>query len=128
MKKVIKRNVQQKRTIYKKKAMISALKTQLGNVSKACKQVKLAQKTHYEWLKVDKEYNNQVQDVFKETVDFVVSKLFENIEDCNQKAIEFFLKTKGGFVERQIIESKNLNIDLDINKLQEAIKNGIPYK
>jgi hypothetical protein len=96
MEKVTKRNI-------KKTAMINSLKSSLGVVSTACEKVGIVRKTFYEWIKNDLEFKEEVDNISEDAIDFVESKLFEEIEKNNITAIIFYLKTKGkkrGFVER----------------------------
>ena len=60
----------------------------------------------------------------------VTNSLFKSANSGNITAQIFYLKTKGkdrGYVERQEIES-NIKVDVDMDKLREAIKNGVPYQ
>lgn len=114
----------------KKRAMLDALQKSLGIVSTACEKVGISRKTHYQWLKEDKEYRENVEDISEASIDFAESKLFERIngvliagngqtddereENCyrvppSDTALIFYLKTKGkkrGYVERTEIEAK----------------------
>jgi hypothetical protein len=111
-----------------KKAMILAMKECLGNISKACEIVGISRTTHYEWMKDDSSYSEQIDSIEQEAIDFVEGKLFERINGVsigkkNEKgelvvydsppsdtAIIFYLKTKGkkrGYVERQEIDLGN---------------------
>lgn len=83
--------------------MLAALEKSLGIVSSACKKVKIARQTHYEWLREDADYKAAVQEIDEMALDFVESKLYKQIASDNPTAIIFHLKTKGksrGYVER----------------------------
>lgn len=96
-----------------KNSMLTALKANLGNVSKSCEAVGISRQTHYRWLEEDPEYKESVEEVGEHCIDFVEGKLFELIDGvqveettmmgekvvyqrapCKTSAI-FFLKTKG---------------------------------
>lgn len=114
----------------KKKLMIEALKKHLGVVTRACKQVEITYQTHYNWLKDNEEYKKEVEAIPNMVLDFVENALFKLIREGTPSAIIFFLKTKGrerGYIEKQEIES-NIRLDMDTEKLREAIKNGVPYQ
>lgn len=90
-----------------KRAMISALESTLGIVSKACKKVDIARQTHYEWMREDEQYKADVEAVNELAIDFAESALHQQIESGNPTSTIFYLKTKGkkrGFVEKTEIE------------------------
>ena len=90
-----------------KKNLISALESNLGIVTAACKQAGIARSTYYEWYNSDSEFKKAVDDVSDQTLDFVESKLHEKIKDGDTTSIIFYCKTKGkkrGYVERQEIK------------------------
>lgn len=92
----------------KKKAMLEALESSLGIVSKACKDVGICRKTHYDWLKDDPEYAKEVALIDDMAIDFAESSLHEQIKDKVPTSTIFYLKTKGkkrGYVEKQEVES-----------------------
>ena len=96
----------QNRTEHHKKAIIEALEKSLGVVTTACKLVGVGRTTFYQWLKDDEVFAQQVKDIDNIALDFVESKLFENIRDGKTSETIFYLKTKGksrGYVERQEI-------------------------
>ena len=96
----------QNRTEHHKKAIIEALEKSLGVVTTACKIVGIGRTTFYQWLKDDEDFARQVKDIENIALDFVESKLFENIRDGKTSETIFYLKTKGknrGYVERQEI-------------------------
>ena len=87
-----------------KKAMLEALEKSLGVVTTACKQVGINRSTHYDWLKNDEEYREQVKALENIVLDFAESQLHKQILDGNTTATIFLLKTKGksrGYIERQ---------------------------
>ncbi len=89
-----------------KKAIIAALEKSLGVVTEACRKVGVGRTTFYGWLKDDKEFDAEVKDVQNIALDFVESKLFENIREGKTSEMIFYLKTKGksrGYIERQEI-------------------------
>lgn len=90
-----------------KKQLIEALQKSLGVVSTACKVVGISRTTYYQYLKDDEDFKSQVENIEEEAIDFVESKLFEQIQDNNTTATIFYLKTKGkkrGYTEKQEIE------------------------
>ncbi len=72
----------------------------------------------------------EIKEEREKLIDVGERKLIELINQGNFNAIKLLLTTKGkdrGYIERQEIES-NIKIDVDMNKLREAIKDGIPYQ
>jgi len=121
-----------------KKAMVEALKSSFGIVSTAASNVGISRQTHYNWIKDDPEYSEQVENINEAAIDFVESKLREKIngvtvQTYNSKgepviyeqppsdtAIIFYLKTKAkkrGYVERQEFTP----VDPDGNSVQPII-------
>ena len=89
-----------------KKAVIDALEKSLGVVTEACRKAGVGRTTFYGWLKDDKQFAADVKDIQDIALDFVESKLFENIREGKTSEMIFYLKTKGktrGYVERQEI-------------------------
>ena len=90
-----------------KKAMIEALEKSLCVVTTACKQVGIDRKTHYNWLKRDKKYAEEVENLQDITLDFAESQLHKQIKDGNTTATIFLLKTRGkkrGYIERSELQ------------------------
>lgn len=50
-----------KKTELRKKAMLEALKSSLGNVTAAAEKIGIDRTTHYYWLREDPEYNKQYE-------------------------------------------------------------------
>jgi hypothetical protein len=107
-----------------KKAIIEALEKSLGVVTTACKIVGVGRTTFYGWMKEDEVFAERVEDIQNIALDFVESKLFENIKDGKTSEMIFYLKTKGkkrGYVERQEITGAdgmptNFQIEIIENK------------
>jgi len=96
----------QNRTEHHKKAMIAALEKSLGIVTTACKKVGIGRTTFYDWIKEDKEFAKEVNQIQDIALDFAESQLHSQIGDGSTAATIFYLKTKGkkrGYVERQEI-------------------------
>lgn len=96
----------------KKSVMIQALESSLGVVSVACNKAEISRETHYRWYKEDPIYKQEVDNVKNVCLDFVESKLFEQIRDNNTTSTIFYLKTQGknrGYVERQEVDLGNEN-------------------
>jgi len=91
----------------KQKAMIEALKSQLGVVTAACSLVKIDRSTHYAWLKDNYLYRKEVSDIPEITHDFVENALLKQIKEGNPSSTQFYLKTKGkvrGYIDKHEIE------------------------
>jgi hypothetical protein len=112
------------KTEHHKKALIEALEKSLGVVTTACKSLGVGRTTFYGWLKEDEEFAEKVNDIQNIALDFVESKLFENIRDGKTSEMIFYLKTKGkkrGYIERQEITGAdgmptNFQIEIIDNK------------
>lgn len=94
-----------------KKAIIAALEKTLGVVTPALEITGIGRTTFYQWIKQDEDFKNQVQSIGERSIDYVESKLFEQITDGNTTATIFYLKTKGkkrGYIERQEIAHEGI--------------------
>jgi hypothetical protein len=98
----------------KKRALVEALKANLGNVLKSCEVAGVSKSSYYNWMKEDPEFAEAVEEVDNVQFDFVQSKLFEQVEEGNTACIIFYLKTKGkkkGYSEKEDRDD-NLNINI----------------
>lgn len=106
-----------------KKAIVEALEKSLGIVTTACKKVGIGRTQYYQWLKDDKEFAKQVEDIENIAIDFAESQLHQQIGDGNTSATIFYLKTKGkkrGYIERSDINvSSDDRIKIDIMPFDE---------
>jgi hypothetical protein len=111
----------------RKKLLLEALEKTLGIVTDACRMANINRDTHYRWMREDEQYRQAVEDIDNITLDFVESKLHQNINANDNAAIIFYLKTKGkkrGYIERQEIDyNKGLKIEItDVSgKTKESI-------
>ena len=90
-----------------KKALLEALEKSLGVVTTACKQVGIDRTTFYRYYKNDSKFKAKVDELQNVALDFVESKLFNQIQNDNPTSTIFYLKTKGkkrGYIERQEIQ------------------------
>jgi hypothetical protein len=109
----------------RKKAVIEAMKSQMGIVTKACRIANIERCTFYRWYAEDAEFKAAIDDVENIAVDFVEGKLYELIQDKNPAAIIFHLKCRGkkrGYYEKSQIEHSgqlNINAKVDFTKLTD---------
>ena len=76
---------------------------EISIISTACKMVGCSRQTYYDFYKEDESFKKAVDQTSDLAYDFVVSKLYENIEKGKETSIIFFLKTQGknkGWVEK----------------------------
>jgi len=93
----------------KKKAMLEALRSSLGIVTRAADLVGIDRRTHYRWMREDEQYKADVDDLQDVALDFAESRLHKLMDDGNAASIIFYLKTKGrhrGYVEKQEVVTK----------------------
>lgn len=102
-----------------KRNLLSALEKSLGIVSTACKMVGIRREHHYYLYKHDLEYKQAVDEIQNVALDFVETKLFENIDNNSDTSIIFYLKTRGklrGYIEKQEIEhSGGIGVNINFN-------------
>ena len=73
-------------------------------ISAACEAANISRRTYYDWKEQDDDFAQRIIEVDEARIDYVESKLFENIDGNKTNEILFYLKTKGknrGYVERQ---------------------------
>ncbi len=110
--------------------MIEALIASLGIISTACSAVGINRSTHYEWIKTDDHYAEQVIDIAEHAHDMVESQLHDQIKDGNTTATIFYMKCKmrsRGYVERQDVNLQTNRpdfSDLTTDEIREHLKNG----
>lgn len=137
MKKIVKKPRNLDKTDENKYNLLIALEKNLGNITKACKAVKVARSQFYVYLESDTEFKEKVKEIEEANLDFVESKMYERIKGYTHKEtkvfqykgqiitqevtkyyppdsrlIQFFLETKGA--ERGYLK-KQLNINVDEN-------------
>lgn len=89
----------------KKEKMLNELSASRGIIKIACDRSGISRNTFYEWMKNDEEFKKAVDIIQEEQIDFVESRLLDNINDGDTQASTFYLKTKGkgrGYTERDI--------------------------
>ena len=89
-----------------KNAMLQALEKSLGVVTTASVKANIDRTTHYRWLRTDKDYASKVEELRNIKLDFLESKLHEQVQNDNVTALIFALNTQGksrGYVESQDI-------------------------
>lgn len=97
----------------KKTLVIEYLKKSKGIVADACKNTGISRGTFYKWYKEDEDFKEQVDEINEATLDFVESKLLENIKKGEVTSIIFYLKTKGrnrGYQEKTEIDINSLKL------------------
>jgi len=108
--------------------MLEALEKAMGVVTTAAKMAGIERTTHYLWMREDKEYKAQVDDVQNIVLDFAETALYKMVENHQPAATLFLLKTKGkqrGYVERQEIQHSSdteTDITFEIHKREKEAK------
>ena len=118
------------RTLKNKAAMLDALKFSMGIVAPACAMVGISRNTHYNWLKSDPGYSDEVKQIEESTFDFVETQMLKQIKGGNTIMTIFYAKSKmksRGFVERTEVEVTNKPAfivnpeDKGVNKVMDVI-------
>lgn len=102
-----------------KKIMLEALEKSLGIVSEACRNCDVGRTQHYEYIKTDPKYKEEVQRIQNAVLDMAESSLYTQIKNGNPTSTIFFLKTKGksrGYIEKQEIDMR-IEPKIDLSKL-----------
>jgi hypothetical protein len=96
----------------KKKSFIEAWENSFGNITVACKALKMSRQTFYDWKNEDEVFKQALKDAEPGEIflDFAESALQNKIRKGDTTAIIFALKTKGkkrGYIER----SEHINVE-----------------
>lgn len=97
-----------------------------GIVSAACKKAGISRETFYNWLKVDPIFKASIENMEDATHGYVEDVLKSMVVERNEKAVFFYLKTKGKhlgyaeepkahFFDKQIDVSEYKSIDDDFD-------------
>ncbi len=79
----------------KQKLFLTAARANRGNVTECCKAAKLPRSTFYKWKNESDKFREALEEIEEEKLDLSESKLIENIEAGDQKAIQYHLDSKG---------------------------------
>lgn len=112
----------------KKEKMLEELSASRGIIKIACDRSGISRNTFYEWIKQDPEFKKAVDIIQEEQIDFVESRLLDNINEGDTQASTFYLKTKGkgrGYTERDIPQTSAVLVqnnapDIDVMKLVQS--------
>lgn len=102
----------------RKKIFLAAFEENLGNVSATCRLFAMDRQTYYNWYNQDPKFKEAADLVTEVAIDFVESKLMNNIKDGKEASAIFYLKSKAkhrGYVE----QIQNINTNVDRNDLNE---------
>ena len=86
-----------------KEQILDGMSKNLGIVTHVLKQVDVSYNTYKKWLDDDEEFKKEVEYIDISTIEWVSSKLYENIKNNDKISIIYFLKSKGkkfGWAER----------------------------
>ena len=101
----------------RKRAMIEALETTMGIVSRASALCGVTRASHYLWLQEDPVYKEAFDDVSEMQLDFGEGALFDKMKEGSTAEIIFFMKCKGksrGYTEKEIEKPVEVNVNLAV--------------
>lgn len=107
-----------------------AIKGSGGIQSVIAERLKISRGRTSQYIKKYPKFKKLLDIEREKVIDIAESELFKALNNGEKWAINKILKTIGakrGYIEIQKIENKNLNMNVDLDKLREAIKNGVPY-
>ena len=106
-----------------KAEFLEKLRENRGNQYKTYTEVGLPYSQYYVWLQ-DEAFKAEVEKAVQIAVNFAESKLGDAIAQGNIRAIEFFLRCKGGYSDKRQIEVTT-DQSIDINAAIESIKEDL---
>ena len=90
-----------------KRDLLDLLKNNLGILTPSLETLNISTKAYYSWLASDAEFKQEVDNIQNIALDFVESKLLQNIRNGDKASIIFYMKCKGkdrGYIEKQYVE------------------------
>jgi hypothetical protein len=96
--------MEQNRTQINKDRMLKALESSLGVVTTALKVTDLSRTNFYKWLKEDKEFASQVEEIENIQQDFIKSKYYECVKDKVPSVVIHAAKTRLGWNETNRVD------------------------
>lgn len=103
-----------------KKEYLEILQKHNGMVLYASMEYGINRDTHYAWMNSDPWFKKEVEDIEKSSVEFVENQLYKLIKEGNEKAIIFYLKTKG----KKYGYSTNLNLEIKSDVIEFKFQNA----
>ena len=91
--------MEQNRTQIAKDRMLKALESSLGVITTALKATGLSRTNFYKWLKEDKEFASQVEEIENIQQDFIKSKYYECVKDKVPSVVIHAAKSRLGWNE-----------------------------
>lgn len=82
------------KTAIQKAKLVDLWSKTRGHVSNMCRAIGIERKTFYRWLKVDKDFNQAIQDAEWDLHDDVRDALIQKIADGSSTDIQFYLKKR----------------------------------
>jgi len=92
--------MEQNRTQINKDRILKALESSLGVVTTALKVTDLSRTNFYKWLKEDKEFASQVEEIENIQQDFIKSKYYECVKDKVPSVVIHAAKSRLGWNEK----------------------------
>ena len=96
--------MEQNRTQINKDRMLKALESSLGVVTTALKVTDFSRTNFYKWLKEDKEFASQVEEIENIQQDFIKSKYYECVKDKVPSVVIHAAKTRLGWNETNRVD------------------------
>lgn len=101
---------EQQRTTDGKALLLEKLESHLGVVTTACRAAGVSRSQFYEWRKTDEAFAQAVDEIQEVALDYVESKLFENVKCNDTSSILFYLRTKG--IKRGYGDRKEIKVEM----------------
>ena len=108
-----------------KAEFLERLRENKGNQYKTYTEIGLPYSQYWNWLQSDEAFKAEVEKAVQIAVNFAESKLSDAIANGNMRAIEFFLRCKGGYSDKRQIEVKtdaNIDIEAAIQSIKDDLK------
>lgn len=116
-------------TSTKKELFLKAYKSNMGNISQACRAINIDRKTYYNLIEKDPKFKQSIEDIEESFIDLAECALRKNIKKRMQRAIEFYLcnKKKGKYsntIKNELTGADGSPITFIIEKTYEKPEKG----
>ena len=102
-------------TAQKKKIFIQAFRKSHGIIQVGLDAAEIARPTYLNWMIKDKKFAEKVNSAGDEAVEFVETKLYQNIHEGKERSIVFYLKSRSEKYKEKTEQTINVNEPVKIN-------------
>lgn len=109
-----------------KKMFLDRLREENGNLYAAYTGLGLPYCRFQKWREEDQAFEDEIQKIKTKSIQYAESLMWKLMKEGNQKMIQFYLNTKGGYVTQKEVKAEvkakdTVDVDLAITQIKEQI-------